>query len=193
MKRTVAVVVVLVCAGCGSSSSSPSSSASAAARQADYGLTGYGATGAAWNAHHAADADFAPGAVYNKDPTLPRVNGHTGADYTQVLHENGHVLGYDLHFKGDPIRQAKAVVFGRELPRDAKPLWFAVKDTCAQMLVKSPTLAKALGSKSIGDTSGTVLIEFGSGVNEDHYDPHSISDALFMLAEETSAAQAPGC
>jgi hypothetical protein len=106
---------------------------------------------------------FAPGAVYNADRNLPQVNGHTGTDYTEVLHQNGYVTGYDLHFDGQPIGQAKAGVFSHELPPDAHQLWFAVKDTCAQMLLQSNTLGKALGSQAIGHTGGTALVEFGSG------------------------------
>jgi hypothetical protein len=61
------------------------------------------------------------------------------------------------------------------------------------MLVKSATLGQELGSPQIGDAAGTVLIEFSSGVNEDHYDPRSISSALFMLSPDIQTAKAPNC
>jgi hypothetical protein len=151
-------------------------------------VTGYGATDAAWNAAHTRDSKYAPGAVYNPDPSL-----NTGDEYTQVLHQDGHVTGYDLHFANVPISQAKAEAFAQDLPSDATQLWFDVKDTCADMLVQSKTLSTALGSRAIGDTDGTVLVEFGSGLNEDHYSADRVSDALFILSPKTSPGSAPGC
>jgi hypothetical protein len=206
VRRGFIVGFLLLCVtGCGSSSSgtsaAPPGPTSSGARQSasktsakprhsepDYGLSGFGATDGAWNNSHTPDRKFAPNAVYNPDPAVP-----TGADYNQVLHDDGHVTGYDLHFVGQPISEAKAAVFANELPRDATSRWFAVKDTCAQMLVHSATLGKALGSKALGDGQGIVLVEFSSGTNEDHYSPESVNDALFILAEDTSPSNAPGC
>jgi hypothetical protein len=156
-------------------------------------VTGFGATDAAWNANHTPDSDFDPGAVYNPDPSLPQVNGHPGADYTQVMHQDGHVLGYDYHFTNEPIDQAKAQTLSQNFPSDAHTLWFVVKDTCAQMLVQSDAVGQALSAPSIGDSGGFVLVEFGSGINEDSYDSSAVSDALFMLAQDASQADAPGC
>jgi len=174
------------------SSSATTSTGSALSARTD-GMTGYGATDIAWNAHHRPDPDFDPSAVYNRDPALPQVNGHTGADYTEVSHQAGRVLQYDLHFPNLPVAEAKASVFGSEFPRDARQVWFAVKDACAQMLVRSRTLARALGTKAIGSKNGTVLVEFGSSIASDHYTPSRVGDALFMLGQDTSPDNAPGC
>jgi hypothetical protein len=120
-------------------------------------VTGFGATDEAWNVSHTPDGNFAPGAVYNEDPSLPEVNGHTGAQYTEVLHEDGRVVGYDYHLHSEPIAAAKTDVLSSQFPPDAREAWFAVKGTCAQMLVRSATLARVLGGKGIGDSSGGAL------------------------------------
>jgi hypothetical protein len=215
---TAATAVVVALAGCGGSTQSSSTSTSVAAQPAapittastrkatapkpsrppaaapsGPQVTGFGATDAAWNAHHTADSEFAQGAVYNADPSLPQINGHTGAQYTQVMHQNGHVLGYDYHFNSEPISQAKAQVLTQNFPTDAHPLWFAVKDTCAQMAVQSNAVGHTLSDHSIGDSGGFVLVEFGSGINADHYDAGSVSDGLFMLAQDGSQSSAPDC
>jgi hypothetical protein len=126
--------------------------------------------------------------VYDPDPGVP-----PGDDYTAVLRSDGHITGYDLHFKNQPISAAKAQVMEAEVPHDSRQLWFAVKDTCAQMMIQSRTLGSLLGTKSIGDQQGTVMVEFGSGPNDDSYDRSSVNDALFLLLPKTSAAGAPAC
>ena len=99
-------------------------------------ITGFGATDASWNAHHTADLDFAPGAVYDADANLPKINGHTGARYVATNHSNGRVLAYSMNLMpGTTIVAAKASLL-TEFPLDASFLWFSVKDTCAQLEVK---------------------------------------------------------
>lgn len=200
-------VLTAALAGCGSSRSSstpPNSSSAAAPRPSATGsrsaaaalpdhLAGFGATVAAWSSAHQEDGQFAPGSVYNEDPSLPDINGNTGADYTEVQPQDGRILAYDLHFRNVPIREAKAIILSNELPPDTQVLWFSVKDTCAFWLLRSRTLGRALGTEPIGDGAGIVSVEFGSGVSEDYYDSRSVSDALFSLSEYTTPANAPGC
>jgi hypothetical protein len=157
-------------------------------------VTGFGATNAAWNRTHTADHDFASGAVYNADTSLPRVNGHAGAHYTQVMHENGHVVGYDYHFANLPISVAKANVLRTQLPRDVKVVWFVTKGLCAQMMVRSRILGHALGSRDIGDKAGSAMVEFGSGsYGGSTYSARAVDDALFILLPLMPRKQAPGC
>ncbi len=156
-------------------------------------LTGFGATTAAWNGAHTAVSGFAPGAVYNPDRSLPRVNGHEGADYAAVLHENGHVLDYEYRFTNRPIAAAKATVLRTEFPSDAKIAWFVVKRTCAQMLVTSKKVGQALGLKAIGDKAGAAFIEFSSGLNDYSYDSRAVNDALLQINTLVPKSQAPGC
>jgi hypothetical protein len=157
------------------------------------GITGFGATNAAWNQTHVQDPNSAPGAAYDPDPSLPNVNGHTAARYYAVIHEDGHVLGYEYRFHPLPISLVKALVL-LEFPSDVHVVWFrAVGASCAQMLVRSPTVGRALGTKKIGDPKGVALIEFSSGALEDSYNARSVNDALFMLYPFVSKSGAPAC
>lgn len=156
-------------------------------------LRGFGATTAEWDAAHTAVPGFAPGTVYDADPNLPQVNGHEGSRYYAVLHEGGRVLQYDMAFANLPVSQIEAQIVASEFPPDAHKVWFAVKDSCAQMLVQSSILGRALGSKAVGDRAGTVLIEFSSGAADTSYDAERVNDALFMLAGYTAQSSAPAC
>ena len=153
------------------------------------GITGFGATDAAWNRTHVADHRYAPGAAYDPDPSLGQ-----GADrYYAVMHEEGHVLDYSERFHPQPISRAKALLL-REFPHDARIVWFrAVGGSCAQMLVRSRTLGRALSAKKIGDRQGVAFIEFSSGVAEDHYNARSVNDALLMVYDLVGKGSAPGC
>jgi hypothetical protein len=186
------IPMLVLASGCGSSTgSSPSTQSSTQASSS--AITGFGATDTAWNEAHTPVPGFTPGAVYDADPSLPKVNGHTGARYTVVEHDNGYVLGYVYHFANAPISAAKADVLRTQLPFDARVVWFARKDTCAQMMVRSAKLAQTLGPMPIGDKAGTVLVEFNSGANEDTYDPRSVNDAYFIALPLESSSQVPGC
>jgi hypothetical protein len=142
-------------------------------------ITGFGATVADWNASHIADADFAPGSVYNADPTLPSIDGHTGARYVTVRGSNGRITNYSMNLHAEPIAAARADVI-REVPPDATVLWAQARDTCYQEVVTSATLAKALGSVQFGDTNGGVFFEFStskSGVLS-AYDPNRVDQVI---------------
>jgi hypothetical protein len=157
-------------------------------------ITGFGATDAAWNRAHQADHVFAPGAAYDPDPSLPKVNGHTGDHYYAVIHENGHVLAYGYRFRPQSMASVKALVLRTEFPTDARVVWFISRvGNCALMLVQSSTLAHALGGKAIGDKKGTALVEFSSGVDEDTYSPRSVNDANLSLWDLTPKSGAPAC
>lgn len=157
------------------------------------GVTGFGATTAAWNRTHVQAPDSARGAAYDPDPSLPPVNGHTAARYYAVTHEDGHVLGYDYRFHPLAISRAKALVL-REFPSDVRVVWFrTVGGSCAQMLIRSATVGRALGTKKIGDKKGVALVEFSSGALEDSYSARSVNDALFMLYPLVTKSGAPAC
>jgi hypothetical protein len=207
----VGIAVSITLVGCGGSSSTSSTgltraapatrSSVAAPKKPSHqrsrparvvrGLTDYGATTADWNSTHTPDSQFAPGAVYNPDPGLSSINGNVGAAYTQVLHENGHVLQYQFNFHPMPISRAKALVLQSQFPPDAKVLWFATRDTCAQMMVQSNVLGRELGGNRIGDGAGTAQVEFGSG-DGNSYSAGSVNDALFQLLPN-NGPDAVGC
>lgn len=181
------IPMLVLASGCGSSAGSSSSTPARS-----NGVTGFGASDAVWNRTHTPDTTFAAGAVYNADPSLPEVNGHTGAHYTVVQHDSGHVDGYEYHFASASISAVKADVLRTQLPSDVRIVWFARRDTCAQMMVRSPKLAQTLRAL-LGDKAGSVMIEFSSGANDDTYNPRSVNDALFILLPLESRSQAPGC
>jgi hypothetical protein len=88
-------------------------------------VTGFGATDAAWNASHTADSEFAPGAVYNVDPSLPGSTRTPARSTPQVMHQDGHVLGYDCHFPlalaGTASGRACATASGTRSARSWRP------------------------------------------------------------------------
>jgi hypothetical protein len=63
------------------------------------------------------------------------------------------VLNYLMRFQATAIDDAKRQALA-EFPTDTTIVWFATKDTCAQMEVKSPSLGKALSDPTIGDAQG---------------------------------------
>lgn len=195
---------ILLIAACGSSSpatseaatptATPKALATTTSPPAD-AITGFGATDASWNAHHTADTEFAPGAAYNPDPNLPQVNGHTGAHYVATNHTDGRVLGYTMNLMPDTgITEAKASVIS-EFPSDASIVWFGVKDSCAQMEVKSAILGFALKDPAIGDAGGLAFVELDTVRSDGSstYDANNINEALLMLGRYMSAADAPTC
>src|SRR5487761_32961 len=176
--RYLTALAIPLLFGCGSNAASTTTSppvvSAAPTKSPSSALTGFGATDAAWNAHHTADTDFAVGAAYNPDPNLPKINGHTGAHYVATNHSNGRVLGYMMNFtSGTSVATAKTSVL-QEFPADASIIWFAVRDSCAQLEVKSAMLGAELGDPQIGDPDGLAFVEVDT-VHSDGtatYDPN---------------------
>lgn len=198
MKRALIASVIPLLFACGATTSSatsnPAASTAPTASPAPV-ITGFGATDAAWNAHDTADSDFAPGAAYNPDPNLPKINGHTGARYVATNHTNGRVLGYMMNLMpGTTLDAAKATV-SQEFPSDASFVWFAARDTCAQLEVKSATLGAALSDLKIGDPDGLAFIELDTEHSEGtaSYDPKNINQAILLLGNYATAGDAPAC
>ena len=194
----VLVVGGFVLAACGSGGDAKSQATDTAASTVSGAsqappITGFGAANADWDGAHTEDQDFAPGAAYDADTALPKVNGHEGTHYAAVDHEAGRVLDYYYMFANRSIASAKSGVLRTQFPGDVKVVWFVVKPTCGQMLVKSATLAKALDSKAIGDSDGSALIEFGGGANGNSYNPKAINYALVGLSPLEPKNQSPGC
>jgi hypothetical protein len=209
--------LAIALAGCGSSESSSSSTPTAAASNESATtaaseqpttagassepkpgeLTGWGATDAAWNSAHMEDSQFSSGSVYNQNPSLQEINGHTGAEYTAVIHQDGHVLNYYYNFQSKSISEAKAEVLSSQFPTETHIVWFTDKGSCADMLVQSDALRKALSGKTIGDNEGTALVEFGSGESgAESYDESAVTNALIMLpagANPSGPSTALGC
>jgi hypothetical protein len=159
-------------------------------------LTGFGATLADWNAHHRADHEFAPGSVYDGDPNIPQINGHTGARYVTVQVTAGRVLNYQRNFPAH-TRTAGGIVLARqELPVDAVVMWQQQKDTCYQLGYRSAVLGQALADPRIGDPAGTVMVELSSNPDSNGmevYVSNDVAYALLMMDQSATVADAPGC
>lgn len=200
MRHFVLGLAAVILVGCGSSGSaaispatlnkatgSPSTTSSPSSAAED--ITGFGATDAVWSAHHTEDKAFAPGAVYDSDPSV-----YSGARYVAVNHSNGKVLGYTMNFAPSPVSVVKAAVL-KEFPSDASILWFSVRDTCAQFETKSAKLGAVLSTPAIGDPEGMAFIEVyhvhSDGTSA--YDANGINQALVMLGNYTTSADAPAC
>jgi hypothetical protein len=198
MRHFVLGLATVILVGCGSTESpnaqaTPSKAAGSQSTvstpSAADDITGFGATDAAWSSRHTEDKAFAPGAVYDADPSV-----YSGARYVAVNHSNGRVLGYTMNFPPSPATAVKAEVL-KEFPSDASILWFSVRDTCAQFETKSAKLGAALGAPAIGDPDGMVFVEVYD-VHSDGtstYDANSINQALVMLGNYATSADAPAC
>jgi len=120
---------------------------------------------------------------------------YNNGTYYAVIHEAGRGLEYSMRFSpGIPITTARTVVM-QEFPPDATTRWFAIKDTCAQLEVKSRTLGRALATPTIGASDGEVIIEFDTvqSNGEAVYNSRAITEAILMLGSYASAEDAPGC
>jgi hypothetical protein len=95
---------------------------------------------------------------------------------------------------GTTIAEGKVEML-QEFPSDASVLWFAVKDTCAQMEVQSATLGQVLGTAATGDPKGEVFVEVFTvqSSGEAIYDPRNINEGLLILLSSETAADAPAC
>jgi hypothetical protein len=158
-------------------------------------VVGFGATDADWNAHHSETPGFAPHAVYDPDPSLPRVNGHTGSRYYAVNHMNRRVLNYSMSLRpGTPVGAAKTQAL-QEFPTDVTVVWFRVRDTCAQMEVKSATLGAALADPTIGDPQGLAIIEFSTHQPDGTsiYSAANVDDVILTLGSYATPNDAPAC
>jgi hypothetical protein len=191
-----AVVLALVAVGCGSSGTSSSSSAgrTSAAESAKSTQSlqtapqlptaassskgaGFGVTEAAWTAAHIPDNDFTTGSAYDRDPSLGQVEGHAAARYTDVSREGGRITGYTYHLASAPIAAAKRDVLASQFPPDARQVAFAVKPTCAAMIVQSATLRRLL-SPVVGHPAEGTSVVFRSGPEEISYDAGAVTSAL---------------
>jgi hypothetical protein len=177
-----ALALISVISACGSAgparpqaSARPSTGAvshSAGATSAsDDGLTGFGATMAAWNAHH-----------------------RNGSAYSNVTPQDGRVVEYTVTTGSIPIaaaiERAKA-----ELPADSRETWVAQKGNCYQVELTSSTVGHVLGDPAIGDPAGGILaiistlLPDGSSV----YHPAAVNQVMLSPGTYSAPADAPDC
>ena len=127
-----ALLILGLISGCGSAGTATRpAQATALSHEA---LTSFGATTAAWNAHHPA----------------------TASAYSNVTPQDGRVVEYTVNTGA--ISVAAAIIrTKKELPADARELWAHPRGDCYQVELTSPTLGRALGAPAIGDSGGGIL------------------------------------
>jgi len=141
------LAATLAIAACGAGSTGNATSSTVAASISSLGtgstadgLTGFGATTAAWDANHRTDAN----------------------QYSAVTAMGGRIISYDVSLpQGTTVSAAERFVL-EQLPPDTKQTAaFSAKagsgsQTCLLLNYQSPMLAKLLGSGPFDDTLGAV-------------------------------------
>jgi len=163
MKRVLALAAAASALLAAASSASPGS------------VTGFGATVRAWNATHTMDrrGNLVPGCCY--DPVANRPGLLYADRYYAVQPIGGHVISYyEWLGNGTSAKAAKAAAL-QQLPADARIKSFTAHgNTCAILIVNSRKLGNLLGRGG-----AEVVVEFGSGADESHYNPKSVNNLLF--------------
>jgi hypothetical protein len=202
---SAAMLIALAAVGCGSSSSnsasktptaeSPAPATSAQTSTPAQGsaskskVAALGASEAAWDAAHVSDNEFPTGQAYDRDPSLPAIEGHVGARYTGVTHEGGRIVEYVYHFSSAPIAAAKRHILSSQFPADAHEVGFTVKPTCAVMLVRSATLRRELRA-AVGHPAEGTFVTFNSGPEQNSYDAGAVNTATLSPTASTTPAEA---
>jgi hypothetical protein len=138
-------------------------------------LTGFGASKAAWNAHHRADDRFDPGSAYDPTPSLARGDQRHNDRYYNVQAQAGKITSYEMRFPPSTgIKEAKRSILA-EFPSDANIGWFKRRSSCAQMWVGSAQIERT-------NTIDGALVTFSSGEAGDQYDPNDVWSAILFGA-----------
>jgi hypothetical protein len=153
--------------------------------------TGFGALAADWERTHQPDSDFASGAAYDQDPSLPPINGHTGARYVTVSRSGDRVTSYQINFVSGTSEADATTASLAELPADAVMVGFRAlpadgqgNGACALLTMSSATLGAVLPS----NPDGGVVAELTSGSAGDTYDPSDVGSAyLFGISLDATA------
>jgi hypothetical protein len=145
--------------------------AQAAAGVADDGLTSFGATMAAWNAHH-----------------------RSGAAYSNVTPQGGRVVEYTIS-TGTLAVDAAIKRVKHELPGDSRQIWSAQKGNCYQVELTSATVGRALAAGAIGDSSGGVLAMISTLLpnGSTDYRPDGVNQIMLSPGAYPAATDAPDC
>lgn len=155
------------------------------------GLTGFGATQAAWDAHHTADPDKNASGVYDQDPALPKTkDGQVNDDYTAATASpDGHVDEYLMSFTARSTAAALDRV-KQELPPDAQMGKPVVTSGIADSKCLTVTATSAAVGKVLGGADGsTIVIELQSW-DPTVLDQSAISNAALVTANGKPAS---GC
>src|ERR1700722_4254716 len=143
-------------------------------------ITGFGATDERWNGAHTEDTNYEPEAAYNQNSSLPEGEGQD--EYGDVKHADNRVTGYEYHFEGESASEAKRAILAEQFPHDATIFDDETLPKCELMLIRSPTLARALGERGNPATVPVAQIELETGHDENDeeqpFNPSSVDGAL---------------
>jgi hypothetical protein len=103
------------------------------------GLTGFGATRAAWNAHHSRDVGYASGCCF-----FPK-NSDGSDRYITLEYQSGRVASYEMLFKPAVPRAVALSELHRDVPSDARRVWDVKRATCEFVEYRSRALKAATG------------------------------------------------
>lgn len=171
----------------GASEATQTSSGAQGAPAAKSATAGYGATEREWDAAHSVAGGFPGRSAYDSDPSLPQVEGHAGARYTEVHRQGGRIVSYVYHFPSAPLVAARRGVLANELPPDVRQLGLAIKPTCAVMLVESATLRRTLTGKAA--RAGRVAVVFHSGAEGSSSSSSAVSAAALVPSAVKKAVE----
>jgi hypothetical protein len=151
-------------------------------------LTSFGATEQSWNQAHQRVLGTN---VYDPDDTLPAIDVHHGR-YFAIETVDERVVGLAMAFHtGTPIERAKTEILGA-FPPDTQVVWFKETPSCAQMELKSSTIAQALGKL---DLEGWAYVRFVT-VKPDFtwgYDSANVTVAQVERNPYRTPIEAPPC
>jgi hypothetical protein len=193
----VLVVVLIIATSSSSSKTNPTPTKSVQSSNA-IKLTGFGASQSDWDANHTADSRFTTGSAYNPDTKYAQGNSTTDDDeYYAVNALAGSITNYSMRFvSNQTIDEVEPTVL-KEFPSDTTVLWEQLlnadsTNSCYQIEVTSPTLAKALGS------DGNAFVELftepaPSATYSSYYDPMNVNNALFQNLDTKTATDSTGC
>lgn len=199
MKALGVLILVVVLAGCGTTekpeaTSVPSAEAettetiteahttatTADPPQQQPSITGFGATDEAWNGAHTEDTNYEHEAAYNQNSSLPEGEGQD--EYGDVKHADNRVTGYEYHFEDESASEAKRAILAEQFPHDATIFDDETLPKCELMLIRSPTLARALGERGNPATVPVAQIELETGHDENDeeqpFNPSNVDGAL---------------
>lgn len=156
------------------------------------GITGFGATYAAWSSAHSAASGYAPGAVWGPIVT-PGQHQYSGVLWDHSTPKPTDVtVQYTLNFPSHTGAQEATLEALLEFPRDARVVHTTTGDgTCKVLFIKSADLAKHFNRLGSGFAGDQPYIELESNGGSTHFDPGSVSDAL--LGSLSAGAPYGGC
>jgi hypothetical protein len=199
----VAVIIILVVVLIAGTSSSKPMTATKPAQDTQKtvvsnDLTGYGATQSSWDTNHIADSRYTVGSAYNQNTKYAQGSSAANDDeYYAVNALAGSITNYSMRFVSDQtIDEVKPTVL-KEFPTDTTILWEQLLNTdstnsCYQIEVTSPTLAKTLGG------SGNAFVELftepaRSAEYSSYYDSSNVNSATINNLDVKTMAQSTGC